>query len=367
MKTFYKAALLGVLGAALFIGSLASAQTLNTSATVTSSNPVALCTQLTHGLGFGSRDYYTGGDVTALQNYLQARGYFNYKATGYFGSITARAVATWQRDNGIAAIGIVGPLTRAALAAASCNGGVVPPPSNTAPTIYSITPTSGPTGTTVSITGFGFTSDNTILFGSGAIVHVPITSSIAISCTNDPNCHGGINQTITFTVPTSLNPLCYYSTPQCMIASRMTDPGTYNVSVQTTGGTSNTVSFTVTSPTTTVAPVIYSITPTTGPVGTTVNIRGFGFTNDNTVHFGSGALYHVPITSSIAIACTTDPSCHGGINQTLSITIPDYLGPYCPPNAMCALWVRQITPGSYDLFVQNDSGSSGTTTYTVTL
>ncbi|HVU75555.1 MAG TPA: IPT/TIG domain-containing protein, partial [Candidatus Paceibacterota bacterium] len=43
------------------------------------------------------------------------------------------------------------------------------------------------------------------------------------------------------------------------------------------------------------APVIYSITPRSGPVGTQVSITGFGFTKDNIVHFGGGAIAHVPI------------------------------------------------------------------------
>lgn len=55
-------------------------------------------------------------DVRELQIRLRALGYFTYpEITGYFGSITQAAVIAFQRANGIDPIGIVGPLTRAAL------------------------------------------------------------------------------------------------------------------------------------------------------------------------------------------------------------------------------------------------------------
>ncbi len=38
-----------------------------------------------------------------------------------------------------------------------------------------------------------------------------------------------------------------------------------------------------------------NIRPATGPPGAAVTLTGFGFTNDNTLHFGPGVLAHVPI------------------------------------------------------------------------
>lgn len=56
----------------------------------------------------------TGADVTALQTYLASKGYFTVTPTGYFGSITKRAVAQYQAANGITpAAGYFGPITRA--------------------------------------------------------------------------------------------------------------------------------------------------------------------------------------------------------------------------------------------------------------
>ena len=266
--------------------------------------------------------------------------------TGFYGSITAKAVANFQASHGIAALGIVGPLTRAAIATASCNGGVVPPQA-TAPVIYRITPTSGPLGTTISITGFGFTNDNTIHFGYGATLHVPITSSLAIACTTDPSCHGGINQTLTFVVPDTLNPACYYSNPRCMIASQQTQPGPYDITVENTNGTSNTMQFTVTG-SQTAAPLINSISPSAGAIGTTVTLTGSNFTSDSILYFGNGSI---------------TPASNNGTSMTF--VVPQYLSPYCAPGMMCAQWVQQVTAGTYNVSIKTASGTSNTATFTV--
>lgn len=56
-------------------------------------------------------------EVVALQNYLKAKGYFptNVDSTGYFGSITKKAVQDFQKANGLVADGIVGKNTLSAL------------------------------------------------------------------------------------------------------------------------------------------------------------------------------------------------------------------------------------------------------------
>ncbi len=95
-----------------------------------------------------------------------------------------------------------------------------------APVISAIAPSSGLAGTSITLTGRGFTSDNTILFGPITIEHVGITSAIAITCTNDPNCQSGIFQTLTLAAPAVA-------------------PGSYSVSVQNTNGNSNEMTFNV--------------------------------------------------------------------------------------------------------------------------
>lgn len=84
---------------------------VTTSAAVTGS-----CPSLSRLLTLGSR----GADVTALQDFLRAKGYMNDTATGYFGVITEAAVKKLQAANRIVSsgnaastgYGAVGPKTR---------------------------------------------------------------------------------------------------------------------------------------------------------------------------------------------------------------------------------------------------------------
>jgi len=70
----------------------------------------------------------TGADVTALQTWLATKGFFSVTPTGYFGSITQRAVAQYQASVGITpAVGYFGPITRAQV---NAGGGVVVVPGN---------------------------------------------------------------------------------------------------------------------------------------------------------------------------------------------------------------------------------------------
>jgi hypothetical protein len=304
------------------------------------------CTSLTRNLMLGSRDYQTGGDVKKLQDFLSSDGNLQTSSRGFFGILTRQAVIQFQSSQGIFTTGYVGMLTRAAIERLSC--GTTPPTSSLY--IRSLSPNAGAIGSTVTIYGSGFTSDNTILFGGGALVHVRSYDGSSIS----------------FNVPGSLNPRCYYSQPACLIASQQTLPGSYNVSIENSNGASNAISFTVTSEQPKSNVTIYSISPNSGPVGTTISITGFGFTNSNTVHIGGGAIGTVPIASSIAIACTTNPACHGGINQTLTVTIPSSIGPYCASGMMCPMYMQLLTPGTYTIYVQNDNGSSNAVSFTVT-
>ncbi|MBD1804772.1 peptidoglycan-binding protein [Microcoleus sp. FACHB-SPT15] len=54
-------------------------------------------------------------EVTTLQERLQKLGYLKANATGYFGSLTKRAVIEFQEAEGLAADGVVGANTQAAL------------------------------------------------------------------------------------------------------------------------------------------------------------------------------------------------------------------------------------------------------------
>lgn len=90
----------------------------------------ATCPVLTRVLGVGSR----GADVTALQDFLRAKGYMSDESTGYFGVITEAAVQNMQAKNHIVSAGTaastgygaVGPKTRSVIATL-CSAAVAAP------------------------------------------------------------------------------------------------------------------------------------------------------------------------------------------------------------------------------------------------
>ena len=273
--------------------------------------------------------------VSSLQDFLASQGYFSGASIGIFGPATQRAVIAFQRDNGLPATGYVGALTRAALAK-RCGT----PPIANAVRIYSMTPRSGPVGTLVTIDGTGFTNDNTIHFGSGVVPHVAMSGQNI----------GGV-QKLTFIVPDALTPACYYMSPRCLMPSRETSPGNYDVSVENTNGTSNGVTFTVTGGTTQ-TPRIDSEVPTQGPVGTSVTLIGQGFESAGVLRFAEGS---IPFTTSA-----------GGTR--INFTVPESVGPYCAPTMYCAMYMRLVTPGTYDVYLQNTDGTlvSNKVQFTVT-
>lgn len=61
----------------------------------------------------------TGAQVSSLQTTLNALGYWCGAVDGIFGAKTYAAVVRFQKDNGVPATGLVGPLTRAALSSKS--------------------------------------------------------------------------------------------------------------------------------------------------------------------------------------------------------------------------------------------------------
>ncbi len=87
------------------LGSSSTSSASNTSTTTTST------TEFTEYLSLGS----TGSQVTALQQILYTDGYLSVQPTGYFGTLTAAAINEFQAAHGISQVGVVGPLTRAAL------------------------------------------------------------------------------------------------------------------------------------------------------------------------------------------------------------------------------------------------------------
>jgi ferredoxin len=86
--------------------------TANTTTTVSSATSSATSTyNFTEFLGVGSQN----AQVTELQKYLTAKGFYSGSITGYFGTLTEEAVVKYQAAHGITQAGYVGTNTRAAL------------------------------------------------------------------------------------------------------------------------------------------------------------------------------------------------------------------------------------------------------------
>ncbi|QUH24546.1 spore cortex-lytic enzyme [Serpentinicella alkaliphila] len=83
--------------------------------------------ELVHGqtLSWGSQ----GEDVTLMQTRLRNWGFYDGPISGIFGQQTYDAVVRFQRANGLAADGIVGPQTRVAIGLPTRTGGTTTPAS----------------------------------------------------------------------------------------------------------------------------------------------------------------------------------------------------------------------------------------------
>jgi len=153
----------------------------------------------------------------------------------------------------------------AAAAFASPGATVVPPP-----TITSFTPTAGPVGTVVILTGSGF---------SGATVVELVHAEAAFTVVNDA--------LIRLTVPAGAR--------------------SGRISVTTPAGTATSAAWF------TVGPTVKSFTPASGPVGTLVTLTGINFTNATRVAFNGvratsfRVVSPAQITAVVPAAATTGP------------------------------------------------------------
>jgi hypothetical protein len=135
-----------------------------------------------------------------------------------------------------------------------------PPPPPPVPTITSFSPMTGPVGTSVTITGTGFTGATNVSFGT-----IPATSFTVDSDTQ-----------ITTIVPSGFDRSIIF--------------------VTTAGGTAKSVGMNFKVP-----PSITSFTPTTGPVGTAVTITGSVLAGATAVKFGTIAATSFTVDSDTQI------------------------------------------------------------------
>ena len=102
--------------------------------------------------------------------------------------------------------------------------------------ISSLSPTSGPVGTQVTITGSGFTpTGNKVKFGN-----------LGSELNPSYNLNSSDGTTLVFAVPSSNYAPCWFFTRfKCYLPVKDTQPGIYPVSVINASGTSNEITFTV--------------------------------------------------------------------------------------------------------------------------
>ncbi len=120
-----------------------------------------------------------------------------------------------------------------------------------AQTITSINPTYPRPGMSLTITGTGFTA-------TGNVVHVA-TPDMSYEQRMTLACADG--STLSFTVPTSLPPACYYEPVPCGSPSTSVYDGPYMVFVEVAGVKSNIVSFRIAGPPSLVPTAIPTISP----------------------------------------------------------------------------------------------------------
>jgi hypothetical protein len=154
------------------------------------------------------------------------------------------------------------------------------------PTVSSVSPNSGPLagGTSVTITGTGFTNASTVAFGASSASQVTFNSANKLTAISPAGSAGTVDVTVTTPV----------------------------------GGTSATGSagdkFTYTS-----GPTVTSVSPSSGPAagGTTVTITGTGFTNGSTVKFGATSAGSVTFNSATQLTATS-PAGSGVVDITVT-------------------------------------------------
>jgi hypothetical protein len=235
----------------------------------------------------------TSGPVAGGNTVFIIGSHFTGATTAKFGS-TAATSFTVVSDNLITAFVPPGPI----------GGGIVPVvvtgPGGTsgtgvtytyipAPIVGSVSPNSGPNagGTTVAISGSGFTGATAVTFGTTAATPFTFVSDTLISAVVPSGPIGG---------------------------------GTVPVLVTGPGGTSAPgVTYTYIS-----APIVVSVSPTSGPIagGNTVAINGSHFTGATAVTFGTTAATSFSFVSDTLINAVVPPGPIGGGSVSVRVTGP---------------------------------------------
>lgn len=294
--------------------------------------PVSTCVDLQYNLDVGSVDANTNGEVTKLQNFLYPK-YLGVPATGAFYGMTKKAVMKFQGEYGISpAVGFVGTITRAKIKQITC-GGIS---ENFG--IKAITPSYAKVGDTVTLSGPGLNSGNEYVLFDGFRVE---TDGFDYA------------NRVSFKVPEYLSQTFNCIKAPCPDAPvRLVTPGTYTVQVVNNLGTTNAVNLTVTDGTT-LPPVeaakISWVEPSVAKVGASVVIYGYNlFRPETRILFDGVSIRGTQVYSKRA----------GNFNSALEFVVPTSISStsVCTANACTIGTLRTVTPGTYELAVDNKYG-----------
>jgi peptidoglycan hydrolase-like protein with peptidoglycan-binding domain len=222
----------------------------------------------------------------------------------------------------------------------SWNGSVCVAAVTTAPTISSLNPSYGPAGTTVTMTGSGFTATgNKIKFGD---LGVEASPNYSVNSTD--------GRTITFMVPTTNYMRCWDAIPRCLAPMMAITAGTFMVSVTNANGTSNALPFTV-----------GNSTPVSTPTAT-FTISGGNQTNVHNITYPVGTLNTKSWSSTGGATYSAKYSRIGNCTNT-RVVDADWTSYINPPTA-----VGSAANGSNTNGIANagDVGCVVSLTYTVT-
>jgi hypothetical protein len=239
-----------------------------------------------------------------------------------------------------------------------------------APSVTGVSPDVGPVagGTTVTVTGTGFTGATAVLFGQTAATAFTVNSGTQITATAPAEPAGGESITVITPIAESLfSPASTYvyetapvvqafqpnsgstaggnrvaiigtgftgatavsfgSTPaasftvlvdgEIFATAPAHAPGAVSISVTTPGGTGTTqTQYTYIAP----APTVTGVSPDSGPTagGTTVTVTGTGFTGASTVSFGSNPATRFTVNSDTSITATAPAGAAGTVDVTVT-------------------------------------------------
>ena len=354
------------------------------------------CVALTAPLAVGTSDFLSGGQVSQLQTFLVRMGFLSSAfVTGYYGPITASAVAQFQASHSVPSTGVVGPLTRAAIQQVSCNGGIginpiIPsnpvypvspvyptyptyptypvnpgyPYFNTAPVLNQLTVNTNTATLTMTLQGYGFSaSNNTVYFGpvtingiasvNGTQLSFNVPTNLAVNTTYQVTVSNGSATSNALSYYLSSNTNCLYnsgySNCNCNYSYNGYNYNNCNCTYPVYSGTNYNYNNNYNNCTNNNGTLSLSyLSPTSGSVGTQITIQGSGFSQyGNIVHFSAGGAMNVQSFNN---------------GTLLYFTVPQTLSPCSvTTSGVCPQYAQQVTPGQYGIYVTNQNGQSSNT------